>query len=114
MQGMRRSDWGDFAALLVSAVGLNWASTPVFWATTTEHVSGIAAAAAIALINSIAQFAGMGLPPLVGRIKDVTGSYDAGILLIALALAVGGLLGLTLAPKRQTAATLLAASAVRP
>ncbi len=83
--------------LLVLAVGLNWASTPVFWAATTDQLSGLAAAAGIALINAMAQFAGMGLPPLVGRIKDATGSYDAGILLIAAALAVGGLLGLKVA-----------------
>ncbi|WP_158742892.1 hypothetical protein [Acidisphaera sp. L21] len=88
------------AVLLVCSVGLNWASTPVFWAATTEHLSGVAAAAAIALINSTAQFAGMGLPPLVGCIKDATGSYQPGILMIAAALAIGGLLGLQVGPKR--------------
>ena len=91
--------------LLVLAVGLNWASTPVFWAATTDQLSGMAAAAGIALINAMAQFAGMGLPPLVGRIKDATGSYDAGILLIAAALAVGGLLGLKVAGPGRTVAS---------
>lgn len=91
--------------LLVLAVGLNWASTPVFWAATTDQLSGLAAAAGIALINAMAQFAGMGLPPIIGRIKDATGNYDAGILLIAAALVVGGLLGLRVAgPRRATGA----------
>lgn len=89
--------------LLVLAVGLNWASTPVFWAATTDQLTGLAAAAGIALINAVAQFAGMGLPPLIGRIKDATGSYDASVLLIAAALAAGGLLGLGLAGPRQRA-----------
>lgn len=88
--------------LLVLAVGLNWASTPVFWAATTDQMSGLAAAAGIALINAMAQFAGMGLPPVVGRIKDATGSYDAGILLIAAALVIGGLLGLKVAGRGRT------------
>jgi MFS family permease len=87
--------------LLVAAVGLNWASTPVFWAVTTEHVSGVAAAASIALINATANIAGLALPPLIGRIKDVTNSYDYGVLMIAAALVFGGLLGLRLAPPRN-------------
>ena len=80
--------------LLVLAVGLTFALTPVFWAVTTEKIAGVAAAASIALINTVAQFAGIGLPPVLGAIKDATGSYDGGLLLIALALVVGGVLGI--------------------
>ncbi len=87
--------------LLVLAVGLNWAVTPVFWAVTTEYLAGGAAAAgAIALINSVANLAGVGLPPAMGWIKDQSGSYQLALLLIALALFAGGCLGLVLAGKR--------------
>lgn len=87
-------------ALLLLAVGLNWAVTPVFWAVTTEYLAGGAAAAgAIALINAVANFAGVGLPPTLGFIRDRTGSYNAGLLLIASALILGGFLGLFLARK---------------
>ncbi|MDP3069948.1 MAG: MFS transporter [Opitutaceae bacterium] len=87
-------------ALLLLAVGLNWAVTPVFWAVTTEYLAGGAAAAgAIALINAVANFAGVGLPPTLGFIRDRTGSYNAGLLLIAGALILGGFLGLFLARK---------------
>ncbi|WP_213881346.1 MFS transporter [Pseudomonas sp. dw_358] len=82
--------------LLVVAVGLNWAATPVFWATTTEYLSGAAAAASIALINSIANIAGLGLPPVMGWIKDATQSYDYALLLVAGALLAGGVLGVYL------------------
>jgi MFS family permease len=86
--------------LLLLAVGLNWAVTPVFWAVTTEYLAGGAAAAgAIALINAVANFAGVGLPPLMGYIKDQTGHYDAGLLLVGGALILGGALGLRLARK---------------
>ena len=88
-------------ALLVIAVGLNWAVTPVFWAVTTEYLAGgTAAAGAIALINAVANFAGVGLPPAMGYIRDRTGSFDLGLVLIAGALIMGGLLGLFLAGKR--------------
>lgn len=83
-------------AMLVFTVALNWAATPVFWATTTEYLSGPAAAVSIALINAIANIAGLGLPPVMGWIKDTTHSYDYALLLVACALLAGGLLGLYL------------------
>ncbi len=87
-------------ALLVFAVGFNWAATPVFWAVTTEYVSGLTAAASIALINAVANIAGLALPPVMGHIKDVTHSYDLALLLVAVALLVGGVLGLRIASRR--------------
>lgn len=88
--------------LLVLAVALNWAVTPVFWAVTTEYLAGGAAAAgAIALINSVANLAGVGLPPVIGHIRDFSGSYTPSLLLIALALGAGGVLGLALARQRN-------------
>lgn len=87
--------------LLVLAVALNWAVTPVFWAVTTEYLaSGVAAAGAIALINSVANLAGVGLPPAIGRMRDYSGSYAPSLLLIAAALGAGGVLGLALAGRR--------------
>ena len=65
----------------------------MFWAVTTEKIVGVAAAASIAVINTVAQFAGLGLPPVLGAIKDSTGNYNGGLLLIAAALIVGGVLG---------------------
>jgi len=92
---------GDMVAtycLLLLAVGLNWAVTPVFWAVTTEYLAGGAAAAgAIALINAVANIAGVGLPPIMGHIRDRTGGYDNGLILVGAALIIGGFLGLTLA-----------------
>lgn len=86
--------------LLVAAVGLNWAVTPVFWAVTTEYLAGGAAAAgAIALINALANIAGVAMPPVMGYIKDWTGNYDYALLLIGGALLLGGMLGLVLARK---------------
>ncbi|WP_153102034.1 MFS transporter [Paraburkholderia hayleyella] len=88
-------------AMLVLAIGLNWAVTPVFWALTTEFVSGMTAAASIALINAVANLAGLALPPAMGWIKDTTHSYDPALLLIAAALMLGGMLGLRIASRSQ-------------
>jgi len=87
--------------MLVLTVGLNWAITPIFWAVTTETVAGVAGAASIALINAVANIAGLTFPPIMGRIKDVTHSYDAALIAVAAALILGGLLGLVLGRKRS-------------
>ena len=89
--------------LLALSVGLNWAAIPVFWAVTTEYVSGIAAAVSIALINAVANLAGLGLPPVIGWIKDATGNFNIALLVVATALVAGGLLGIALAPRRRAA-----------
>lgn len=91
--------------LLVLTVGFNFALTPVFWAVTTEKLAGVAAAASIAFINTVANFVGLGLPPILGKIKDMTNSYHYGLLIVAVALIVGGVIGILVSrPTRPRAA----------
>ena len=88
--------------LLVLCVGFNFALTPVFWAVTTEKLAGVAAAASIAFINTIANFVGLGLPPVLGKIKDATDSYHYGLLIVAIALVIGGVVGILVSrPARE-------------
>lgn len=75
--------------LLVLTVGFNFALTPIFWAVTTEKLAGVVAAASIAFINTVANFVGLGLPPVLGKLKDMTHSYHSGLLVVALALIAG-------------------------
>ncbi len=49
----------------------------------TAFLSGTAAAAGIAFINSIANIAGFVGPMIIGRIKDATGSFSGGFLVVA-------------------------------
>ena len=89
--------------LLVLTVGFNFALTPIFWAVTTEKLAGVAAAASIAFINTIANFVGLGLPPILGKIKDMTNSYHYGLLIVAVALILGGVIGIIVSrPSRDT------------
>ncbi|WP_270038967.1 MFS transporter [Solirubrobacter ginsenosidimutans] len=82
------------AAIAALAVGLFFllGAHPVFWSMPAALLSGSAAAAGIALINSIGNLGGFAGPYLVGLMKDATGSTDAGLLVLAAILAFGSFL----------------------
>ena len=68
--------------LCVASFGA-FAVLPVFWSMPTAFLSGAAAAAGVAYINSIANIAGFVGSYLMGWLKDLTGTYDTGLLVIA-------------------------------
>ncbi len=72
------------AALSVAGFGI-FGCLPVFWTFPAAFLSGAAAAGGIALINSIGNLAGFAGPYVVGRIKDATGNYTGGLLLLSAA-----------------------------
>jgi hypothetical protein len=57
-----------------------------------QILKGSAAAAGVALINSIANLAGFGAPWLIGEIKTSTGDLSYGFLIVAVVEAFGFLL----------------------
>jgi MFS transporter, ACS family, tartrate transporter len=69
-------------AFTIGACGV-LAALPVFWTLPTAVLSGSAAAAGIAVINSIGNLSGFFGPYAMGWIKDATGSFTGGLLLIA-------------------------------
>jgi nitrate/nitrite transporter NarK len=76
------------------------AFTPTFWCVPAAMFTGTAAAAAIALINSVGNLGGYLGPMLLGKAKDATGGYTVGMLALgALALAAAAML-IVLPPKR--------------
>jgi ACS family tartrate transporter-like MFS transporter len=88
------------AALTLAFVGLKCTIAP-FWAMTTAFLSGTAAAAGLAFINSVGNLGGFAGPYLVGVIKDQTGSNVAALLLLGCALLGMALLTLCLPKKAQ-------------
>jgi ACS family tartrate transporter-like MFS transporter len=82
------------AAIAALAVGLFFllGAHPVFWTMPAALLSGTAAAAGIALINSIGNLGGFVGPYLVGLVKDATGSTDGGLIVLAVILLGGSLL----------------------
>jgi MFS family permease len=73
----------------IAAFGI-FTALPVFWTLPTAMLSGTAAAAGIAWINSIGNLGGYIGPTIFGTLKDKTGSDFSGVLFLA-ALAVVGL-----------------------
>lgn len=69
-------------------------SLPVFWGMPTAVVGGAAAAAGIALINSLGNVAGFVSTIVVGWITQLTGSTQMAMYFMAGVLVLGGLLGL--------------------
>jgi MFS transporter, ACS family, tartrate transporter len=69
-------------AFSVGACGV-FGTLPVFWTLPTAVLSGSAAAAGIAAINSIGNLSGFFGPYAMGWIKDQTGSFTGGLLVIA-------------------------------
>ncbi|MDD0810990.1 MFS transporter [Curvibacter sp. RS43] len=65
---------------------------PLFWSLPTAFLSGTAAAAGIAAINSVGNLAGFASPYLIGYLKDSTGSTAIGMYVLAGALVVGAVL----------------------
>ena len=66
-------------AFCVAGFGI-FGALPVFWTLPTAFLSGAAAAGGIAIINSIGNLAGFVGPYVMGRLKDSTGTYNAGLL----------------------------------
>lgn len=67
-----------------------------FWAIPPSFLGGAAAAAGIALINSVGNLAGFVSPYLVGWIKDLTHSTDVGLYCVAASLVVAAAIVLTM------------------
>lgn len=88
------------AALTLAAFGI-LTVPPLFWSLTTTYFRGAWAAAGIAMINSFGNLAGFVSPYAVGSMKDVSGSTDGGMHLIAALVFLVGVLVLLAVPRRR-------------
>jgi ACS family tartrate transporter-like MFS transporter len=79
------------AAMAIVAVG-SYGSRPSFWPMPSMFLTGAAAAAGIALINSIGNLGGYVGPFIVGWIKDSTGSFQMGLYFLAACAAISALI----------------------
>lgn len=98
--------WGGtpvlaLAALCLTAMGC-YPALPVYWTLPTSMLAGSAAAAGIALANSIGNTGGFIGPALVGYVTEATGSYAAALCMLAAFVAGSGVLVLVLAPPKRT------------
>lgn len=87
------------AGLSLAAVGII-SSYGIFWTMPPKFLSGSAAAAGIAIINSIGNLGGFVSPYAIGKLTDMTGNTDLGMYVIAAMTALAALLVLFAIPKR--------------
>jgi ACS family tartrate transporter-like MFS transporter len=85
--GYMMGTWWSLVGMSVAAMGFYGSKGP-FWAMPPMFLTGTAAAASIAWINSIGNLGGFFGPWYVGVMKDMTGSYAGGLYGLAL-LCVG-------------------------
>ena len=78
-------------ALIVAGIGA-FSALPVFWTLPAARLTGPAAAAGIALVNSIGNVGGFVGPSLIGQVKEATGSFAPALWLLAAAMAVSAVI----------------------
>jgi ACS family tartrate transporter-like MFS transporter len=100
LAGLSNTVVAVIAALTLVNVGISSAKPPL-WSMPTLFLSGPAAAAGIATINSIGNLGGFVGPAMIGWIKDRTGSFDGGLYFVAGLLAISAALTLVLSRSLQ-------------
>ncbi len=87
--------WVSFFCLAVALVGIT-AARAVFWTIPARFLTGVAAAGGLAFINSVGTIGGFVGPAVVGWLKDVTGSFSAGLAIMGGFLLLSALLTVAL------------------
>jgi ACS family tartrate transporter-like MFS transporter len=87
-------------ALTTGIVGV-FCYVSVFWAVPSAMLTGPAAAAGLALINALANIGSFFGPYLVGWVKNFTGSFSMGIVIIGCGPLVSAVVAATLRSARK-------------
>ena len=77
--------------LTLALVGVT-AARAVFWTIPTRFLTGVAAAGGLAFINTIGTLGGFAGPAMMGWLRDLTGSFQAGLLAMAAVMLAATLL----------------------
>lgn len=90
--------YGSTTVVVVTglALGMAFAEGMVgpFWALATSRMSGLSAAAGIAVINSLANLGGYFGPDIIGLFRSENGGFRGGLIAIGLTVALSGLIAL--------------------
>ena len=91
----------SLATLSIAAFGI-WGTLGPFWTLPTAFLRGSAAAGGIALVNSVGNIGGFVGPIIVGWIRETTGQFGAGLLMLAAILIVGAIAVIAIPRPRVT------------
>lgn len=89
-------------ALLPALMGLTLgligvtAARAVFWTIPTRFLTGVAAAGGLAFINMIGTLGGFAGPAMMGELRQLTGSFESGLLAMSAILLVATLMAASL------------------
>jgi D-galactonate transporter len=86
--------------LCLSQIGVS-ATPPLLWPIPSAFLTGTSAAAGIAAINAIGNLSGFAGPYMMGYLRDATGNFTAGLLVLGGVTLVGGIVAMTLKVSRQ-------------
>ena len=99
------------AVITVTASAI-FAALPNFWTLPTQFLTGVAAAAGVALINTIGNLAGFSAPYITGAVHDWTGGYEVPMFIVGGFMLLSAVLMLLLARSNGTRSTPVAAPTV--
>ncbi|WP_256714393.1 MFS transporter [Microbacterium sp. RU33B] len=90
------------AVITITASAI-FSALPNFWTLPTRFLTGVAAAAGVALINTIGNLAGFSAPYVTGAVRDWTGSYEAPMFIVGGVMLVSAILMILLARSNRLA-----------
>jgi len=91
--GMTVGTWWSLVGIVVAAIGFYGTKGP-FWSIPTMFLTGPAAAAGIAWINSIGNLGGFFGPSIVGWAKQLSGSFAGGLYALAICALLSAIVSL--------------------
>ncbi|WP_442904760.1 MFS transporter [Glycomyces sp. MUSA5-2] len=91
------------AVITVTACAI-FAALPNFWTLPTRFLTGAAAAAGVALINTVGNLAGFSAPYVTGAIHDWTGGYETAMAVVGGFMLLSAVLMVALARRGKSAA----------
>ena len=89
-----------YLLLCFAGLGVN-SGNALFWSLNASLMTGAAAAVAIALVNTIAQFGGLIGPWMIGLVKDATGSYSMALMTLGVFLLISATISWNLRTDRK-------------
>ncbi|HYZ41192.1 MAG TPA: MFS transporter, partial [Stellaceae bacterium] len=93
LAGLTIGTWWSLVGITIAAIGFYGTKGP-FWSMPTMFLTGGAAAAGIAWINSLGNLGGFFGPSLVGWAKNLSGSFAGGLYALALCALVSAVISL--------------------
>lgn len=84
------------AVITITASAI-FAALPNFWTLPTRFLTGVAAAAGVALINTVGNLAGFSAPYITGAVHDWTGGYEVPMFIVGGFMALSAVLMIVLA-----------------